>query len=106
MGLKAVNALSEHFVVESYRDGMSSFAEFREGKLCDSGQRPTKEKNGTMVKFIPDEHLFVDYTFHMDIIETMMKNYSYLKKGLTLNFNGTPYKSEHGLLDLIKDNMS
>lgn len=106
VGLKAVNALSEHFYVEAYRDGMSSFAEFRMGKLVDSGQQPTKEKNGTMVKFIPDEHLFVDYTFHMDIIESMMKNYSYLKKGLTLNFNGTAYKSENGLLDLIKDNMS
>ena len=106
VGLKAVNALSEHFFVEAYRDGMSSYAEFRMGKLVDSGQQPTKEKNGTMVRFIPDEHLFVGYTFHMDIIESMMKNYSYLKKELTLNFNGTAYKSENGLLDLIKDNMS
>ena len=106
VGLKAVNALSAHFYVEAYRDGMCAYAEFTEGKLISEGQKETKEKNGTMVKFIPDEHLFVDYTFHMDIIETMMKNYSYLKKGLTLNFNGTPYKSEHGLLDLIKDNMS
>ena len=81
VGLKAVNALSEHFFVEAYRDGMSSYAEFRLGKLVDSGQRPTKEKNGTMVRFIPDDHLFVGYTFHMDIIESMMKNYSYLKKG-------------------------
>ena len=106
VGLKAVNALSEHFFVEAYRDGMSSFAEFRMGKMVDSGQKPTKEKNGTMVRFVPDEHLFVGYTFHMDIIESMMKNYSYLKKGLTLNFNDTAYKSENGLLDLIKDNMS
>ena len=106
VGLKAVNALSEHFFVEAYRDGMSSYAEFRLGKLVDSGQRPTKEKNGTMVRFTPDDHLFVGYTFHMDIIESMMKNYSYLKKGLTLNFNGTAYKSENGLLDLIRENMS
>jgi len=106
VGLKAVNALSEYFYVEAYRDGMSSYAEFRLGKLVDSGQKPTKEKNGTMVKFVPDEHLFVGYTFQMEIIESMMKNYSYLKKGLTLNFNGTSYKSENGLLDLIKDNIS
>ena len=106
VGLKAVNALSEHFFVEAYRDGMSSYAEFKLGKLVDSGQKPTKEKNGTMVRFIPDEHLFVGYTFQMEIIESMMKNYSYLKKGLTLHFNGTAYKSENGLLDLIKDNIS
>ena len=106
VGLKAVNALSSYFYVESYRDGMSSYAEFREGKLLDSGQRPSKEKNGTFVKFIPDEHLFTGYSFHMEFIESMMKNYSYLKKGLTLNFNGNSYKSENGLLDLIKDIMS
>ncbi|MBQ8421984.1 MAG: type IIA DNA topoisomerase subunit B [Bacteroidales bacterium] len=108
VGLKAVNALSSHFYVEAFRDGMSSYAEFREGKLVDSGQRPApaKEKNGTFVKFIPDDHLFVGYSFHMEFIESMMKNYSYLKKGLTLNFNGTAYKSENGLLDLINDNMS
>jgi len=106
VGLKAVNALSTSFYVEAFRDGMSSFAEFREGKLIDSGQRETKEKNGTLVRFVPDEHLFVGYSFHMEFIESMMKNYSYLKKGLTLSFNGTSYKSENGLLDLIQDNMS
>ena len=106
VGLKAVNALSEYFYVEAYRDGMCSFGEFKEGKLINSGMKETKEKNGTMVKFVPDEHLFVGYTFRMEFIESMMKNYSYLKKGLTLNFNGTTYKSENGLLDLIKDNMS
>ena len=106
VGIKAVNALSSYFYVEAFRDGMSSFAEFKEGKLIDSGQRPSKEKNGTLVKFTPDEHLFVDYNFRMEFIESMMKNYSYLKKGLALNFNGTTYKSENGLLDLINDNMS
>ena len=106
VGLKAVNALSSTFYVEAYRDGMSAFAEFREGKIVDQGQRPTKEKNGTYVRFVPDEHLFTGYNFHMEFIESMMKNYSYLKKGLTLNLNGTAYKSENGLLDLIKDNIS
>ena len=106
VGLKAVNALSSYFYVEAFRDGMSSYAEFREGKLIDSGQRPSKEKNGTFVRFIPDENLFVGYSFRMEFIESMMKNYSYLKKGLTLNFNGTAYRSENGLLDLINDNMS
>ena len=73
VGLKAVNALSTHFYVEAYRDGMCSYAEFTEVKLVSDGMKETKEKNGTMVKFVPDNHLFVDYTFHMDIIETMMK---------------------------------
>ena len=106
VGLKAVNALSSHFHVEAYRDGMCSYASFSKGELIDSGQSQTKEKNGTYVRFTPDENLFVDYSYHMDFVESMVKNYSYLKKGLTLNLNGTPYKSENGLLDLIKENMS
>ncbi len=106
VGLKAVNALSSYFYVEAYRDGQSAYAEFREGKLTDTGMRPTKEKNGTFVKFIPDDHMFVDYIYRMEYVESLIKNYSYLKKGLSLNLNGTQYKSENGLLDLVRDNMS
>ena len=47
VGLKAVNALSAHFYVEAYRDGMCAYAEFTEGKLISEGQKETKEKNGT-----------------------------------------------------------
>ena len=106
VGVKAVNALSSRFYVESFRDGMSSYADFSEGNLLDSGQRPTKEKNGTLVRFTPDENMFVDYTYRMEFVESMVKNYSYLKKGLTLNLNGVAYKSENGLLDLVNDNIS
>jgi len=105
VGSKAVNALSEDFYVESYRDGTGSFAQFRRGKLIDSGKREVKEKNGTFVKFTPDDILFIDYRYNLEYVETMIKNYSYLKKGLTLNFNGTVYKSENGLLDLVNDSI-
>ena len=106
VGLKAVNALSSHFYVEAYRDGMCSYAEFSAGKLLNDGMKETKEKNGTYVKFIPDDNLFVGYSYHIEFVESMIKNYSYLKKGLTLNLNGTPYKSENGLLDLINEKMT
>ena len=106
VGLKAVNALSSHFYVEAYRNGMCSYAEFSAGKLLNDGMKETKEKNGTYVKFIPDDNLFVGYSYNIEFVESMVKNYSYLKKGLTLNLNGTPYKSENGLLDLINEKMT
>ena len=106
VGTKAVNALSLDFYVCSYRDGECSWAKFHQGKLLESGQEASKEKNGTFVQFTPDEDIFGKYAFNMDYVETLVKNYSYLKKGLTLNLNGVAYKSENGLLDLVNENLS
>ena len=106
VGTKAVNALSSTFYVESFRDGESAYAEFSRGEKIDSGRRTTSEKNGTLVKFIPDEEMFGDFAYNMEYVEALVKNFSYLKRGLTLNLNGTAYKSENGLLDLVKDSMS
>ena len=74
VGTKAVNAMSSDFLVESYRDGQSSFAHFSRGILLESGQRESNEKNGTLIRFTPDEQMFEGYAFHMDIVETMVKN--------------------------------
>ncbi len=107
VGTKAVNALSESFYVESFREGRSSWALYGRGELKDSGTKDkVSEKNGTLIVFTPDNEMFGGFEFHMDYVETMVKNYSYLKKGLTLVLNGTAYKSENGLLDLVQENMS
>lgn len=105
VGTKAVNALSKDFYVRSHRNGECSWALFERGRLQQSAQEPTKEKNGTLVEFTPDPEMFGDFHFNMDFVETMIKNYSYLNKGLTLILNGTPYKSEKGLLDLVNENL-
>lgn len=105
VGSKAVNALSEDYYVESFRDGQSAFAHYSKGVLIDSGQRPTREKNGTLVKYTADPEMFENYSYKMEYVEPMIRNYAYLKKGLTLKLNGIPYKSENGLLDLINDSM-
>ncbi|MBR5075504.1 MAG: type IIA DNA topoisomerase subunit B [Bacteroidales bacterium] len=107
VGTKAVNALSESFYVCSFREGESSWARFERGELKESGKESTpKEKNGTLVRFFPDPMMFGKFAYNLDYVETMVKNYSYLKKGLTLTLNGTPYKSENGLLDLVNENLS
>ncbi len=107
VGTKAVNALSEKFYVESFREGESSWATYERGELKDSGKKEkVNEKNGTLVVFTPDNEMFGGFEFNMDYVETMVKNYSYLKKGLTLTLNGVSYKSDNGLLDLVKENMS
>ena len=106
VGTKAVNATSSDFYVASYREGQCSDAHFSRGELLESSIVPSSEKNGTLIRFTPDSEMFGDFTFHMEFVESMVKNYSYLKKGLTLVLNGTSYKSENGLLDLVNENMS
>ena len=106
VGTKAVNAMSVDFYVASYRDGQCSYAHFRRGDLLEDAIVPSDEKDGTLIRFTPDEEMFNDFSFHLEFVESLVKNYSYLKKGLTLVLNGTSYKSENGLLDLVTENMS
>ena len=106
VGTKAVNALSSSFYICSHRDGECSWARFEIGELKESGNEATSAKNGTLVTFTPDDLMFGNFSYNLDYVETMVKNYSYLKTGLTLVFNGVKYKSENGLLDLVNENLS
>lgn len=101
VGTKAVNALSSNFIVKSVREGQSRTITFKAGVQVDDQTGTTSERNGTMVCFVPDQEVFGEYRYNFDYIETMLKNYSYLNTGLTLKFNGVPYNSKNGLLDLL-----
>ncbi len=103
VGTKAVNALSSHFVVISYRDGEFVEAKFSRGILKDKKKGKTKEPDGTYVEFIPDTEIFKKFKFQKDLITKRLWNYAYLNTGLTLLFNGETIWSEHGLLDLLKN---
>ena len=105
VGSKAVNALSSEFYIESFRDGQSRYAVFSQGKLLDTGTRDTREKNGTYVRFTPDTAIFGEFSFNTAFVETMVKNYSYLNKGLNIRINGKDFTSKNGLLDLVNDSV-
>ena len=101
VGLKAVNALSSHFIVRSFREGKMVEAEFSRGKLVRKKQVAKKEKTGTYVEFIPDSEIFGKFDFQEEFIIKRLKHYAYLNTGLTLHFNGLKVFSENGLLDLL-----
>lgn len=107
VGTKAVNALSEYFKVQSVRDGRTTIAEFERGVLK-KNQKEIKSDlpNGTIVTFIPDNEIFVDFKFNPEHIERMLNLYAYLNVGLKINFNGQVYFSQNGLRDLLDANMS
>ncbi len=106
VGVKAVNALSKHFEVHSYRDGKVRKAVFECGELKSDVTEPSQDENGTYIYFEPDDTKFLNYQFHDEIVENMLRNYTYLNIGLTIMYNGRRILSRHGLEDLLKDRMT
>ena len=108
VGQKAVNALSAEYRAQAVRDGQAKEVEFVRGRLKrDHKIAKSGERNGTLVEFTPDEELFgADFRFRREFVEDMLWTYAFLNRGLTLNLNGTPFRSENGLLDLLKKNLS
>ena len=106
IGIKAVNALSERFIIRSFRDGECKEIEYKKGVVIDD--KPlygSESENGTEVVFNPDREIFGDYRFLSEFVENQINYYAYLNSGLIVNFNGTKYFSRNGLLDLLNSNI-
>ena len=106
VGVKAVNALSAHFEVHSYREGKVRKAVFARGEMISDVTEDTQDENGTYIFFEPDDTLFLNYKFQDDIVENMLRNYTYLNTGLAIMYNDRRILSRHGLEDLLKDRMT
>lgn len=102
VGTKAVNALSNYFKVQSYRNGETKLAEFTKGEITkDSKVESSSGRNGTLVVFEPDETVFKNYHYIPGYLEDLIWNYVFLNSGLTISLNGQKYFAENGLLDLL-----
>ena len=107
VGIKAVNALSSSFFIQSYRDGMSNSVSYACGEVVsESGLMPTDESNGTLVQFSPDGTIFKNYAYREELIEPLLKNYVFLNTGLTILLNGRKFHSRNGLVDLLNEYMT
>ncbi|KIC91755.1 DNA topoisomerase IV subunit B [Flavihumibacter sp. ZG627] len=103
VGTKAVNALSAYFKVTAFREGKEKTAEFERGVLVkEFKEAASKENNGTLVNFIPDDTVFRNFHFQEEYIENLLWNYCYLNAGLIILFNGKKFVSKNGLLDLLQ----
>ena len=103
VGTKAVNALSNYFKVQSFREGQTKLAEFTRGEVTqDAKVVKSSGRNGTLVAFEPDESIFKHYHFIPEYLNDLVWNYVFLNAGLTINFNGQKFHSENGLKDLLE----
>lgn len=102
VGTKAVNALSSYFKVSSFREGKEKTAEFERGNLKkEHRETATKENNGTLIEFTPDETVFKNFKFVNEYLDNQFWNYCFLNAGLVIHYNGKKYLSKNGLLDLL-----
>lgn len=109
VGIKAVNALSDFFEIQAWREGETKAIEFSKGKVTLEMKKPQKDAgapNGTRVAFTPDRTIFpAKTTFKNEHLERMFRYYSYLNTGLTLQFNGQKFYSRNGLQDLLHEDL-
>jgi topoisomerase IV subunit B len=108
VGIKAVNALSEFFEIQAWRDGQTKSIEFSKGEVVEEMKKPRKDdgEGGTRIAFDVDRTVFPKRTnYRAPFVEKMCRYYSYLNPGLSLIFNGKRFRSKNGLLDLLKEEM-
>ena len=105
VGTKAVNALSDHFEVCSWRDGKYKRASFAQGKIQEEKGGRDAQKNGTFVAFRPDPEIFGEYEWRDEYVHHRLRYYAFLNTGLTVAYNGQTFKSKHGLRDLLEEEL-
>jgi topoisomerase-4 subunit B len=108
VGIKAVNALSTQFDIQSFREGETRRIEYAcgEPKAIDKKNKSTEEENGTLITFLPDASMFKQYRYRNEYVDRMLRYYSYLNRGLTLVYNDKRFRSKDGLRDLLNENLS
>lgn len=108
VGIKAVNALSSKFDIQSFREGETRRIEYAKGdpQSQDKKNKKTAEENGTVIHYLPDESMFKKYRYRNEFVERMLRYYSYLNTGLTIRYNGKRFRSKEGLKDLMNENLS
>lgn len=107
VGIKAVNALSSRFFIQSHREGEAKGILYTCGEVVeDYPNQKSAESNGTLVEFTPDASIFKEYKFRDEYVVALLKNYTFLNAGLIIYFNGVKYQSKNGLVDLLNENMT
>jgi len=108
VGIKAVNALSTSFDIQSFREGETRRIEYAKGdpQSLDKKNQKTGEENGTVISYLPDDSMFKKFRYRNEFVERMLRYYTYLNKGLTIRYNGKRFRSKEGLKDLLNENLS
>ncbi|HUB53336.1 MAG TPA: DNA topoisomerase (ATP-hydrolyzing) subunit B [Terracidiphilus sp.] len=85
VGVSCVNALSQEFNVEIWRDGHTWEMDFSAGlPTSDLRQSGTSKKRGTRVHFLPDKTIFAVTEYNYDTLAQRLRELAFLNKGLEI----------------------
>jgi DNA gyrase subunit B len=85
VGVSCVNALSQEFNVEIWRDGHTWEMDFSCGDpTSELRQVGTTKKRGTKVHFLPDKTIFTVTEFNYDTLAQRLREMAFLNKGLAI----------------------
>jgi DNA gyrase subunit B len=97
VGVSCVNALSKRLLVKVNRDGKIFEQEYKIGvpqyAVRESG---TSETTGTKVHFWPDDSIFITTVYNKDILESRLRELSFLNRGVRIILNDLREKEEDG----------
>lgn len=103
-GLKVINILSSEFTARSVRDGEARTVCFERGIMKDDlWETGIEEGSGTVIQFRADEEIFGKYEYHIELLDSYLRQQVCINRGLEITLNDKQYKSENGLLGLIND---
>ncbi len=115
VGASVVNALSEFFEVEIYKDGFKYYDRYESGgkpviKLKNGELEPVgkTDKKGTKITFKPDKTVFDTIEFKEENIINRLKELAYLNENLEIVFINKQndkkiiFKEEEGLIGFLK----
>lgn len=102
-GGKAVNALSKKMIVKTSREGIEEIVEFSKGTFISYDKKIIdKNKTGVSVEFYPDKEVLEETSFNVESIKEMVREFSFLCKGLKFYVNDELFFSENGLFDYME----
>jgi DNA gyrase subunit B len=85
VGVSCVNALSQEFNVEIWRDGHTWEMDFSCGApISELRQAGTSKRRGTKVHFLPDRSIFTSTEFNYDTLAQRLREMAFLNKGLEI----------------------
>ncbi len=116
VGVSCVNALSQEFNVEIWRDGLTYEQDYSCGDaITGLRQTGTSQRRGTKVHFLPDRSIFAVTEYNYDTLAQRLRELAFLNKGLQISLTdernidprtGEPRRSEFryagGISEFIK----